>query len=365
MQLSIIILNYNVRYFLELCIRSVEVAVKHIDAEIIVIDNKSSDDSCAMIKQVFPSVTLIENNENFGFSKGNNIGVAAAKGEYICILNPDTVVGEDTFVKALQFAESKKNLGILGCQLIDGRGKFLPESKRQLPTPMIAFQKLIGNSKKYYTNRLNQNEIGKTDILVGAFMLMKQSVYHEVNGFDEDYFMYGEDIDLSYKVIKARYTNYYFGQTTIIHFKGESTLKDKTYAKQFYGAMEIFYRKHFRRNPLSSFLVKIGLKLALKVRIVENPEPIPSTNAVLVSHDISKQLKEKFGDAIVLVKEMKNIQGQTQIIFDTDYVNYKAIIEFMTLHANTNGNTYRLWLKSSNFILGSDNSYSRGEIIHL
>ena len=142
------------RYFLELCLKSVQVAIQNIDAEIIVVDNNSADDSCDMVKQLFPSVRLIENKENSGFSKGNNIGVAQAKGEYLCILNPDTVVSEDTFTKLIDFSDAKENLGIVGCQLIDGKGEFLPESKRNIPNPKVALKKLIGDDKAYYANHL-------------------------------------------------------------------------------------------------------------------------------------------------------------------------------------------------------------------
>ncbi|HYD92403.1 MAG TPA: glycosyltransferase family 2 protein, partial [Flavobacterium sp.] len=206
MQLSVIILNYNVRYFLEQCMLSVQRALEGIDAEIIVVDNNSPDDSCAMMKERFPDVKLIENKDNPGFPKGNNIGVAAAKGEYVCILNPDTIVAEDTFVKALAFAESKSDLGILGVKLIDGRGYSLPESKRGVPTPWVAFTKIGGLYKlfpenktfnRYYAQHIGENETGKVDILVGAFMLMKRSLYLEVGGFDENCFMYSDDIDLS------------------------------------------------------------------------------------------------------------------------------------------------------------------------
>ena len=184
MQLSIIILNYNVRFFLEQCILSVQCAIQELDAEIIVVDNNSSDDSCFMMKQRFPDVKLIENKENLGFPKGNNIGVAQAKGEYICILNPDTVIAEDTFIKLLKFAKQQKNLGIIGVKLIDGAGNFLPESKRGIPTPFVAITKIFGLYKwfpksttftKYYAKHLNENETGKVDILVGALMVIKKS----------------------------------------------------------------------------------------------------------------------------------------------------------------------------------------------
>ena len=245
------------RYFLELCIKSVEAAIADIDAEIIVIDNNSPDDSCDMVKQLFPSVRLIENKENLGFSKGNNIGVAQAKGEYLCILNPDTIVAEDTFTKLIYFADSKEKLGIIGCQLIDGKGKFLPESKRNIPKPKVALKKLVGDDKAYYANQLKIDDIGEVEVLVGAFMFLKKEVYDAVGGFDEDYFMYGEDIDISYKVLKTGCKNFYFGKTTIVHFKGESTLRDADYAKRFYGAMQIFYKKHFQQNPIFTGLVAL------------------------------------------------------------------------------------------------------------
>ncbi|WP_138434586.1 glycosyltransferase family 2 protein [Winogradskyella algicola] len=363
MKLSVVILNYNVRYFLELCLRSVEAAIKSIDAEIIVVDNDSSDDSCTMVKLQFPNVKLIENKENHGFSKGNNIGVAQAKGKYLCILNPDTVVAEDTFTKALNFAENQTNVGIVGCQLIDGRGNFLPESKRHIPTPKVALQKLTGNSKNYYTNNLKPNDVGKTEVLVGAFMFLKRDVYNAVGGFDEDYFMYGEDIDLSYKVLKAGYSNYYFGETSVIHYKGESTFKDKVYAKRFYGAMEIFYEKHFKKNILISALVKTVLTLASKRIPVKESEVLHSKESTVISESVDEQLKYKIGNAVTISDKLEDIPSETQIVFDTEFLSYKTIIEFMKTHNITKQNTYRIWVKSSNFMLGSDSSTGRGEVV--
>ena len=208
MQLSVIILNYNVRYFLEQCVLSVQKALEGIDGEIIVIDNNSSDDSCAMMQQLFPNVKRIENKENLGFPKGNNIGVAQAKGEFICILNPDTVVAEDTFSKILNIKNWQLNTGIIGCKLIDGTGNFLPESKRGVPTPWVSFTKIFGLYKvsslfgKYYAQHLTENQSGKVDILVGAFMVMQRELYNEIGGFDENCFMYSDDIDLSYMVLQ-------------------------------------------------------------------------------------------------------------------------------------------------------------------
>src|SRR5690606_14527542 len=198
-----------------------------------------------MVKALYPNVTLIENKENVGFSKANNQAVAVAKGEYVCILNPDTAVAEDTFQTAIQYSEKIRNIGALGVYLMDGTGNFLPESKRNLPTPKISLMKLTGFPKKYYASHLADRSHGNVEVLVGAFMLLKKSVYEKVGGVDEDYFMYGEDIDLSYKVTKAGFANYYLGTTTVLHYKGESTKKDDAYFERFYGAMQIFYKKHF------------------------------------------------------------------------------------------------------------------------
>ena len=267
MQLSIIILNYNVRYFLELCVLSVQKAIQNLDAEIIVIDNNSSDDSCAMMKQLFPNIKLIENKENSGFPKGNNIAVKEAKGEYICILNPDTVVAEDTFEKVLAFAKSKTDIGIVGCKLIDGTGNFLPESKRGIPTPWVAFTKIFGLYKlftksslfnKYYAQHLGENQTGKVDILVGAFMVMKRELYNQLEGFDENCFMYADDIDLSYRALLLQKQNYYFHETAVIHYKGESTVKDATYMKHFREFMNFFYKKHFKQSVFFNLIARFG-----------------------------------------------------------------------------------------------------------
>ena len=365
MKLSIIILNYNVRYFLELCLKSVQASVSNLDAEIIVVDNNSHDDSCKMVKELFPDISLIQNKDNLGFSKGNNIGVAEAKGDYICILNPDTVVAEDTFVKLLKFADQQKNLGMVGCKLIDGKGKFLPESKRNVPVVKVAFQKMMGNSSNYYANHLKEHEIGKTDILVGAFMLMKRDVYNQVGGFDEDYFMYGEDIDLSYKMLKADYDNFYFGETTIVHFKGESTLKDKTYAKRFYKAMQIFYKKHFKKNLFFDAFVRLGIILAYNIR--KGPiavESMPETYVVL-SDKNEEEFKNILKGNVIVQPELKDISNDSEVVFDADYVSYKDIIKHMMNSEINSKATFKIHPKNANFILGSNDSKNRGEVIKL
>jgi GT2 family glycosyltransferase len=273
-KLSVVIVNYNVRHFLELCLNSVVAATVTIKTEIIVVDNNSIDDSCEMVKKRFPKVLLIENNVNIGFSKANNQGVNNAIGEYVCVLNPDTVIPEDIFIKLLMFSENKEKLGIVSCKLIDGSGAFLPESKRNIPTKLVALKKLLGFSESYYVSDLNENEVGEVPVFVGAFMFLKRSVYELVGGFDERYFMYGEDIDLSYTVLNAGYDNYYCGNLTIIHFKGESTLKDTVYAKRFYGAMQLFYSKYFKPNFLFDLSVKIGVAVIPIIKGLLKDKPI-------------------------------------------------------------------------------------------
>ncbi len=255
MKLSVIIVNYNVKHFLEQCLHSVYKAAKNIETEVFVVDNNSVDGSAQLVREKFPNLYFIENKENVGFSKANNQAVKLAKGEYILLLNPDTVVEEDTFKKVTGFMDNHPEAGGLGVKMIDGKGNFLPESKRGLPTPWVAFYKMFGLSKlfpnsrkfgKYHLSYLNENEIHEVEILAGAFMLLRKETLDKVGLLDETFFMYGEDIDLSYRIIKGGFKNYYFPETTIIHYKGESTKKGSlNYVKVFYTAMIIFARKHF------------------------------------------------------------------------------------------------------------------------
>ncbi|HUN15526.1 MAG TPA: glycosyltransferase family 2 protein [Saprospiraceae bacterium] len=272
MTLSIIIVNYNVKYFIEQAIRTSLKASEHIDAEIIVVDNASIDGSQSMIKNFFPEVQLIDIKNNLGFSKANNIGIAAAKGEFILLLNPDTVVGENTFVECLKFIQTHSDCGALTVKMLDGSGKLLPESKRGFPTPWAAFCKFSGLYKifpkskffnQYYLGHLSYDEIQKIDVMPGAFILVRKNIVDQIGGLDESYFMYGEDIDFSYQVKKHGYENYYLPEPHIIHYKGESTSKSSiNYIKSFYNAMIIFTNKYY------SGLQKFGLLLILKLAII-------------------------------------------------------------------------------------------------
>jgi GT2 family glycosyltransferase len=273
MKLSVIIVNYNVKYFIEQAIVSVQNALSNINGEIIVVDNHSTDGSVEMIRKKFPRVILIANTENKGFSAANNQGIRIARGEYILLLNPDTVVQEDTFEKTLHFMDTHPEAGALGVKMLDGKGNFLPESKRGLPTPIVAFYKTFGLSSlfpksrifnRYHLGFLDENEIHEVDVLAGAFMLIRKSVLDKIGLLDEDYFMYGEDIDLSYRIIKAGYKNYYFPEARIIHYKGESTKKGSlNYVRIFYQAMLIFARKHFspRQSQMYYFFIYAAIYL--------------------------------------------------------------------------------------------------------
>lgn len=372
MQLSVIILNYNVRFFLEQCVLSVQKALEGIDGEIIVIDNASADDSCEMMKTKFPHIKLIENAANLGFPKGNNIGVTQAKGEYICILNPDTVLSEDTFSKILNTKNWQLNIGIIGCKLIDGAGNFLPESKRGVPTPWVAFTKIFGLYKisnyfgKYYAQHLSENESGKVDILVGAFMIIKRELYLEVGGFDENCFMYSDDIDLSYLVLKNGKTNYYFHETSVIHYKGESTVRDGTYMKRFREAMQFFYKKHFKKSWFFDVMMQVGSFVfsILKMNQQKNEVRIIDEYIVFSRDGIDLKLSKKITYLSDFNQFENQVQKNIEIIFDTNTFNFSEIITFMQLNKSKNL-SFKNYISSSNYLIGSNNSNDRGQIILL
>ena len=296
MVLSVIIVNYRVRYFLELCLHSVQRALAGIGPnEIIVVDNASADGSIEALRSLFPAVRFVENQANVGFARANNQALRLAVGEYILFLNPDTVLPEDFATKCLEFMRSEprgsqlqspdesvprsigepstRGIGAVGVRMIDGGGRFLPESRRGFPSPWVAFSKLAGLSALfprsrvfagYYLGGLPADRAHPAPVLSGACMLVPRAILGEVGGFDERFFMYAEDIDLSYRIEKAGYMNYYFPGTTIVHFKGESTKKDIRYIRLFYKAMSQFRRKHFNRGLPA--LWNWGMELAIWIR---------------------------------------------------------------------------------------------------
>jgi GT2 family glycosyltransferase len=276
MQLSVIIINYNVRHFLEQCLCAVEkaIAVPGIKAEIIVVDNDSKDNSLAYLRPQFPCVKFVGNNSNVGFSKACNQGFKLSSGKHILFLNPDTIIAEDCLQTCLCFFEKTADAGAIGIKMLDGHGRFLKESKRSFPSPATSLYKLFGLTRffphsrtfaKYHLGYLDENKDHEVDVLAGAFMMIKRSVLEGVGGFDETFFMYGEDVDLSYRIQKAGYKNYYVARSSILHFKGESTRKGSlNYIRMFYNAMSIFVRKHYGGSKASVFGFLIHLAIWLR-----------------------------------------------------------------------------------------------------
>jgi GT2 family glycosyltransferase len=281
-QVSIIIVNYNVRYFLEQCLVAVRKASEQLDVEVWVVDNNSVDGSVAMVQEKFPEVKLIANTDNPGFSKANNQAIRLCHAPYVLLLNPDTVIQEDTLRVCTQWMDTYPDAGALGVRMIDGAGKFLPESKRGFPSPWAAICKMLGLSRlfnksplfnQYHLGFLEEHSNHEVDILSGAFMFLRKSALDQAGLLDEQFFMYGEDIDLSYRITQSGYKNYYLADTTIIHYKGESTKKSSVnYVRVFYQAMILFARKHFTGTAGKSYiaLLQAGIWLRAGLQVLVN-----------------------------------------------------------------------------------------------
>ena len=370
MILSVIIVSYNSSSFLELCLHSVAKAISQleIESEVIVVDNSSSDDSCEILNNKFPFVKLIQNDENIGFSKANNLGVSKAKGKYICILNPDTVLQENTFDEILKFYKSNIKVGFVGCQMIDGNGMFLKESKRVIPSIFSSFMKVLGISKFYYS-ALDKDKRGYIDILAGAFMFVEKTIYDSVKGFDEDYFMYGEDIDLSYKALKKGYSNYYLGDVKIIHFKGESTDKNSVYINRFYNAMYIFYTKHFNKFLFTKILAYSFFKFIISIKnlsnfsdlglkLVNSKTTYKNTYLVTGSTDDKISITATRVDLNYLAI---NKTENSLLIFDLNSISLSEIINHFDFISESN--SFRIIVPNTNFYVGSDYADKKGQII--
>ncbi|HTF81470.1 MAG TPA: glycosyltransferase family 2 protein, partial [Cytophagales bacterium] len=280
-KLAIVIVNYNVKFFLEQALITVQKASVGINTKIIVVDNNSVDGSVEMLREKFPEVVIIANKENVGFSRANNQGILICESEYVLLLNPDTVLQEDTLTKCVNFMDQHLEAGAIGVKMIDGKGNFLPESKRGLPTPDVAFYKLFGFSKlfpkskifgKYHLTYLDTDKTNEVEVLSGAYMFIRREVLDKIGLLDETFFMYGEDVDLSYRITQAGYKNYYFADTSIIHYKGESTQKTSIkYIWTFYQAMMIFARKHFSngRARLLSAIINTGIYIKITYELIK------------------------------------------------------------------------------------------------
>ena len=268
-QLSVIIVSYNVRYYLAQCLASVERALQGIDGDVWVVDNHSKDNTVAYVRQHFPWVHVIASIHNLGFSRANNLAIRQSNGRYVLLLNPDTIVPENMLKAILQVVEEHKDAGAIGCKMLNANGNVAKESRRGIPEPMTAFYKMIGLCKRYPTHRLfgryylgflPWDSVQQIEIVSGAFCLLRRSALGQVGLLDETFFMYGEDIDLSYRLLKAGYHNYYV-PFSILHYKGESTQKSSfRYVHVFYEAMLIFFRKHYGHK---SWLLTLPIRLAI------------------------------------------------------------------------------------------------------
>ncbi|KMQ58442.1 glycosyl transferase family 2 [Chryseobacterium angstadtii] len=275
MKLSIIIVNYNVAQLLRDCLLSIRKYAGETQHEVIVIDNASTDASWGDLIPEFPEVHFIASQHNDGFAIANNKAIKAATGEYVLLLNPDTELEGYYMKEILDFADSQPNFGGLGVRMHDAKGVFLPESKRSVPDMFNSFEKLFttfkrNTSKSYYRSDIAEDAVAEVEVVTGAFLLVKKDVYEKIGGLDETYFMYGEDIDLCYTLLRNGYKNYYYGKASLLHHKGESTIKDEVYLDRFYGAMQIFIDKYYKESkPVQYSFLKTGLKLRHKIEKIK------------------------------------------------------------------------------------------------
>ncbi|MGA9117920.1 MAG: glycosyltransferase [Bacteroidota bacterium] len=271
MDLTVIIVNYNVRQFLENALTSIGRALEGIEGEVIVVDNASRDESVAMVRKSFPWVRVIANASNDGFARANNSALREAKGRYVLLINPDAIVQEDTFKVMLRFLDAHPDVGLAGCKVLNPDGTFQLPCRRSFPTPWVAFTKMFGLSSlfpqsrifgKYNLTYLNPDESYPVDAVSGSFMMVRAEVYRKIGGLDESFFMYGEDLDWCFRVREAGFAVYYVHETSIIHFKGESTRRSEiNEVRLFYQAMELFVAKHFRRSTLQRFILSLGISI--------------------------------------------------------------------------------------------------------
>ena len=321
MKLSIVIVNYNVRYYLEQCLLSVEKALSGVCGEVFVVDNNSTDDSMPYLKAKFPWVRYIENKENLGFSRANNQALCEARGDYVLLLNPDTFIGERTLRECIDFMDKNPQAGMCGVGMLKVDGSFAPESRRGVPTPFVAFCKMTGLGTlspksrlfgKYYMQYLNKYSINPIEIVSGAFMFIRKSVLDQIGLLDETFFMYGEDIDLSYRVLKAGYQNYYL-PTQILHYKGESTKKDSIkYVNAFHKAMVIFFKKHFTQysSIYSAFITLTIMMKGVMTYVIHKTQSWSSRK-----HEV-KRLKFLIVSDGQNLNDMKSIAEKHQFQYD-------------------------------------------------
>lgn len=356
MKLSIVIVNYNVKYFVAQCLLSVERALCGLNAEVFVVDNASTDGSVAYLRSKFPWVRFIENCENVGFAKANNQAVRQSRGEYVLLLNPDTFVGESTLRECIDLMDQTPRAGMCGVAMLKVDGSFAPESRRGVPTPWVSFCKMSGLGSlfpksrlfgRYYMQYLNRAAICKIDIVSGAFMFIRREALDKVGLLDEAFYMYGEDVDLSYRVLKAGYENYYL-PAQILHYKGESTKKDSLkYINTFYRAMLIFFRKHFSYYSVV-YSVPITVAIAMKGAM---SYVVQKTKAWRRRRQAAVRLK------LLLVSDGQNLEEMRQIA-----ERYRLVYDVFRLHVGDMPSTDVLY-RDYDYIVFDTGRYAFGDIL--
>lgn len=353
MKLSVIIVNYNVRYYVEQCVKSVERATKNIDTEIFIVDNASRDHSVSYLHKCLKGrVEIIESSYNLGFARANNMAIRQSEGDYILLLNPDTIVGEDSIKTVLDFMDNHPNAGGVGVKMHNSDGSLARESRRGIPTPFVSLLKMLGLSKRYYLSNLSWDEPCRIEIISGAFCMVRRDVINKVGVLDKDFFMYGEDIDFSFRILKAGFENWYV-PANIVHYKGESTQKSSyRYVHVFYQAMIKFFRKHYGHL---SFLLTIPIKLAIYLRallalLVMEYVRVHKKLGLTFNEDFStifcfvgssgmlwecKKIARRKGLEASFCKSLDEIQSCDVLVYDTDMFSYEEIIKHANSHAGS------------------------------
>ena len=387
MQLSIIIVSYKVKYFLEQCLASVQRAMVGLQAEVFVVDNYSEDGTVEYLQPKYSFARFIQNEKNLGFAKANNIALKLCKGEYVLFLNPDTIIPENILKDCIAFFQTHTDAGAIGVQMLDGSGSFLPESKRAFPSAIVSFCKLSGLAalfpksslfNKYALGNLDKDGLHEIDIISGAFMMSRNDLLQKLNGFDESFFMYGEDIDLSYRLEKTGYKNYYLGNLKIVHFKGESIGDNKMkHTHAFYKAMYVFVNKYYQ--GFNSWLLKILLRIGIFIRTCISFFALPfKTPERKIKQDSQKQIMNLFGDEVSTAEAEKIVQKSLNgvlkiekketfvetvsevIIFCTGTFSFLQTIDIINSYAKKN--MYMWHALNTNSIVASSSRHNSGII---
>ena len=390
MVLSVIIVNYNVKYYLEQCLESVRRASRGLQVEVFVVDNLSTDGSIAYLKERFPEVIYIENRENVGFARANNQAIRQSSGRYVLLLNPDTIVAEHTFTDFIHFMDQHPEAGGAGAYMLRTDGTFALESRRGLPTPFVAFCKMSGLASlmpksrvfgRYYMRYLDENQANEIEVISGAFMWLRREALDKAGLLDEDFFMYGEDIDLSYRIVKSGYKNYFL-PSRMLHYKGESTEKSSyRYVYTFYQAMQLFFNKHYSHY---SFLVSLPISCAIwarslmayvgnqfrhrkievrtpavKMLVVGSAPMLAEVRTILDKYHPGGHHFYLEGDATSRPQGHLSYRGNLaafdMVVYDADSYSYDAMLNLL---ASTPDNTLRL----ATYSLGSQVLITEGEV---